>query len=383
MNFGWISEHAVTMEPGMRGWDFRRTTAASIFLIVCFVLIACTPKPFDEIVWRQQVRASDPSLLYAPHQKDGKFFNPWNQMGEKSLLNLIEWKISKKRKYTPIEEAYLPGVIPDAEERIARSMEKDFIMWLGHGSFLIHLKGELFLTDPILTERALIIKRKSPPAIPAESLKSIADHFTVIISHNHYDHLDEETIEALPENSTVLCPLGLKEHIDGFDGKKNVIEMDWWQEYTSDAGTKIISLPAQHWSRIAGMGTNKSLWASYMIQSSDIAIYFGGDSGYFIGYREFGKKFSRIDYALMPTTAYHPRWFMYYAHLDIPEAIEAFHELGAKYFIPTQWGAFHLGDEPPGFPALDLQREIKEKQLNPERFLIMDIGEIIELQASR
>ena len=367
----------------MRGRAFREAIAVSFILSLCFVLIGCDPKPFDEIVWRQEVRNSDPSQLYASHQENGKFFNPWKQMGKKNLLDLIEWKISKRKKYTPIEETYRPGVIPDAEERIARFKGKDFIMWLGHGSFLIHLKGEFWLTDPILTDRALIVKRKSPPAISPGSLKSIADKFTVIISHNHYDHLDQETIESLPEKSTVLCPLGLKEYIDGFSGRKNVVEMDWWQEYTSDSGTKIISLPAQHWSKRASMGTDKSLWASYMILSSDTVIYFGGDSGYFIGYREFAKKFSQIDYALMPTTAYHPRWFMYYQHMNIPEAIEAFHELRAKYFIPTQWGSFHLGDEPPGFPALDLQREIKEKQLNPKRFLIMDIGEIIELPASR
>jgi len=383
LNFGKISKHNAKVEPRLKGRSFRETIAALFIMFLCFVLTGCAPKPFDEIVWRQEVSASDPSLLYAPHQKDGKFFNPWKPMREKNLLKLIEWKMSQKREYTSLEETYLPEVISDAEERIARFTEKDFIMWLGHASFLIHLKGEFWLTDPILTERAFVVKRKTPPAISAESLKTIADKFTVIISHNHYDHLDQETIEALPEKSTVLCPLGLKEYIKEFDGSRNVVEMDWWQEYTSDAGIKIISLPAQHWSKRATGGTDRSLWASYMIMSSDIVIYFGGDSGYFIGYREFAKKFGQIDYALMPTTAYHPRWFMHYAHMNIPEAIEAFHELGAKYFIPTQWGAFHLGDEPPGFPALDLQREIIERQLKPERFLIMNIGEIIELSASR
>jgi N-acyl-phosphatidylethanolamine-hydrolysing phospholipase D len=370
------------MGPVMRGRVLRERDVIPIILFfLCFMMTGCAPKSFDETVWRREVGASDSSLLYAPHRKDGKFFNPWKPAEEKNLLDLIEWKISKKREYTSVEETTLPAVIPNAEERIAHLMGKDFIMWLGHGSFLIRLKGEFWLTDPILTERALIVKRKSPPAIYADSLKSIADTFTVIISHNHYDHLDQETIEALPDQSTVLCPLGLKEYINEFHGKRNVVELDWWQEYTSDSGTKIVSLPAQHWSKRAGVGTNKSLWASYMILSSDMAIYFGGDSGYFIGYREFAKKFGQIDYALMPTTAYHPRWFMYYHHMNIPEAIEAFRELGAKYFIPTQWGAFHLGDEPPGFPALDLRREIKQQRLDPEQFLIMDIGEVIELSA--
>lgn len=92
------------------------------------------------------------------------------------------------------------------------------------------------------------------------------------------------------------------------------------------------------------------------------------------GQEEFGKKFPNIDYALLATTAYHPRWFMHYAHKSIAEAVDAFHDLGARYFIPTQWGTFALGDEPPGYPALDLKRTLKERNLDTSRFLILDIG---------
>jgi len=218
------------------------------------MMIGCTPKSFDEVAWQKEVRASDPSLLYASHRKDGKFFNPWKPVEEKNLLDLIEWKVSRKREYKTIEETKLPEVIPSAEERIARLMEKDFIMWLGHGSFLIRLKGEFFLTDPILTDRAFIVKRKSPPAFYADSLKSIADVFTVIISHNHYDHLDRETIEALPDKSTILCPPGLKEYLNEFCGKKQVVELDWWQEYTNESGIKIVSLPRP------STGPNGPIW---------------------------------------------------------------------------------------------------------------------------
>jgi L-ascorbate metabolism protein UlaG (beta-lactamase superfamily) len=105
-------------------------------------------------------------------------------------------------------------------------------------------------------------------------------------------------------------------------------------------------------------------------------IYFGGDSGYFIGYREIGRRFPNIGYALLPTTAYHPRWFMHYAHMNIPEALAAFRDLGARYFIPTQWGTFHLGDEPPGYAALDLKNTIQKRNLDSSRFIIMDIGQI-------
>jgi N-acyl-phosphatidylethanolamine-hydrolysing phospholipase D len=137
---------------------------------------------------------------------------------------------------------------------------------------------------------------------------------------------------------------------------------------------KLVCLPAQHWSRRIGQGVNSTLWASYMLITPETKIYFGGDSGYFVGYREIGTHFTNIDYALLPITAYHPRWFMHYSHMNAQEVVNAFRDLGAKYFIPTQWGSFNLGDNPPGYPVLDLKRVIQEKNLDPSRFIIMDIG---------
>jgi L-ascorbate metabolism protein UlaG (beta-lactamase superfamily) len=108
----------------------------------------------------------------------------------------------------------------------------------------------------------------------------------------------------------------------------------------------------------------------------ETVIYYGRDSGYFVGYREIGRQFPNINYDLLPLTAYHPRWFMHYAHMNVPEALAAFIDLGAKYFIPTQWGTFHLGDEPPGYAALDLKNTIQKRNLDSSRFIIMDIGQI-------
>ncbi len=113
-----------------------------------------------------------------------------------------------------------------------------------------------------------------------------------------------------------------------------------------------------------------------MVSSPGQTVYFGGDSGYFKGYGEIGRKFSSIDYALLPITAYDPRWFMHYPHMNTAEAIRAFLDLKARYFIPTQWGTFRLGDNPSGLPPLDLRRDIDKMGLDPEAFLILDIGEI-------
>jgi L-ascorbate metabolism protein UlaG (beta-lactamase superfamily) len=122
------------------------------------------------------------------------------------------------------------------------------------------------------------------------------------------------------------------------------------------------------------------LWASYLLITPRATLYFGGDSGYFKGFREIGRKFTSIDYAFMATTAYHPRWFMQYQHMNIQEAVQGFEELGARYFIPTQWGTFHLGSEPAGYPGLDLARYIQSHQLETDRFKILDIGQILPIE---
>jgi L-ascorbate metabolism protein UlaG (beta-lactamase superfamily) len=203
--------------------------------------------------------------------------------------------------------------------------------------------------------------------------------FHVILSHNHYDHLDKPTLEALPSSTQrIYAPLGLGEYLREITGRQTV-EMDWWQTLDLGNGIQLVCLPAQHWSRRIGQGRNATLWASFLIITPERTVYFGGDSGYFIGYREIGRRYPGIDVALLPLTAYHPRWFMHYAHMDAPEVLDAFDDLGARTMIPTQWGAFRLGNEPVGYPILDLGRVMKERGFDDSRVVVTDIGQIIRL----
>lgn len=211
----------------------------------------------------------------------------------------------------------------------------------------------------------------------AHKISELFPRMNVVISHNHYDHLDEDSIRQLPAKTTFYVPLGLAEIIRKWQPEAKIVEMDWWQTIKIKPGYEIHCLPAQHWSKRIFTETNSTLWASYMIISPDTTIYFGGDSGYFIGYREFGRKYPKIDYALIPTTAYHPRWFMHESHMNIEEAVQAFQDLGADYFIPTQWGTFQLGDNPPGCPMLDLLRMIEKKRLNRKQYLMLGIGQVL------
>lgn len=347
-----------------------------IILIIVFFSCSTSDKQFSEEQWHNHVLHTDTSFLYAPHYKNGEFFNPWMPMKDRSFFHFLKWKFSNNSySYTEEEKNYLPQVIPNPLARIHSLGNSDFIMWVGHNTFLIRIDSIYFIIDPIFSERVLLPKRLTPPGISVNELKQLTSEIHVIITHNHYDHLDEDSIKQLPKQSFFYVPLGLKNYFISL-GRNNVVELDWWQEFTINKKFKIIALPAQHWSKRVTQSTNSTLWASYMLITPKLTIYIAGDSGYFIGYREYGKKFLHIDYALLPTTAYHPRWFMHYAHMDVHEALMAFEDLGAHYFIPTQWGTFALGEEPPGFPALDLKRKIAEKGLDQKRFLIMDIGEI-------
>ncbi|MHB8111713.1 MAG: MBL fold metallo-hydrolase [Syntrophorhabdaceae bacterium] len=332
---------------------------------------------FDECSWRAQVEAQNIKDLYAPHTVNGKFFNPWMPMPENSFMRLLKWKLSSKRHYTEAETKYTPAVVLNAPDRI-RETQGDLILWIGHATFLMRLGSNMWLTDPMLSDRALIPRRITPPAMNNHDIAKLGvETLHVIISHNHYDHLDTETLKKLPDTTRFFVPLGLKSFITGL-GKTNVTEMDWWQA-VQVGDSRIVCLPAQHWSRRIGQAINSTLWASFMIISPEKTVFYGGDSGYFVGFSEIGRKFPGIDYALIPTTAYHPRWFMHYAHMDIDETIDAFGHLNARYFIPAQWGTFRLGDEPAGFPIVELKRKIRERNLDPSRFLIMDIGEILPL----
>ena len=341
------------------------------------ILFSCVPRPvpFDEGKWRRQVSEQNVEQLYAPHFKDGRYFNPWIPMEHGGFRRLLQWKLSSKAQFTEEEKNYRPQVVPDLKKRIQDLPEGDFIAWIGHSTFLLRLQGDYWITDPMFSERALLPKRITPPAITGQELRALTPRLNVLISHNHYDHFDKESLRSLPADSRIYVPLGLKQEVEAFHPGE-VQELDWWQEIDLGGGKKLVCLPAQHWSRRLGQSFNETLWAGFLLITPETSVYYGGDSGYFIGYKEIGRRFPNIDYALISTTAYHPRWFMHYAHMSIPEAIDAFHDLGAEYFIPTQWGTFPLGDEPPGYPALDLMRTIKERQLDASRFLILDIGEI-------
>jgi len=356
-------------------------TKALILLTVTFLLSTCVYKAphFDEMKWQNETSHQNPAMLYGPHSKDGKFYNPWMPMDRSGLGRVLRWRLTEKSPYTDEEISFKPVFVPGLKERIEKMAGEDFIAWIGHSTFLIRIHGEYWLTDPMFSDRALVPKRKTPPAISLEEMKELDGKLNVIVSHNHYDHFDKPSIAGLPDDTRVFVPLGLKKPVEDLN-KRHVTEMDWWQTIDLGNGSKLVCLPVQHWSRRISQSIDTTLWASFLLITPYSTIYYGADSGYFIGFKEIGRLYPGIDYALMPVGAYHPRWFMHYAHMNIDEVLQAFDDLGAKHLIPTQWGTFQLGDEPIGYPILDLKRTMAKKGFDPSKVIIMNLGEIVPIK---
>ena len=296
---------------------------------------SCLKYPNDGM---SQGVSSDTSLLYADYAKNGTFFTPWRPF-DVTTWNLVRWGLSRNPydKSQPLEVGFLDN--DGAELAGVQSSAK--LTWVGHSTFTIHDGDDVVLTDPHFGKRALIPARKFPPGIPIEAIPP--DAFAVV-SHNHYDHLDAYTVDTLPATVGWFVPLGLADWFHERD-RHDVVELGWWQSATRGRWT-ITCLPSQHWSRRIDQWTNTTLWCSWLLDSGSYRYYFAGDTGYFHGFGEFGRRWSDIDVALLPIGAYEPRWFMQYQHMDPAEAYQAFQDLGARYMLPMHWGTFDLTDEP-------------------------------------
>ena len=363
----------------------KRLTIKKIFILVgifalgAMVIAPATEKPhFDESQWLLKVSATDPHQVYAHHHKEKHFFNPW--LPEKrAWREFLYWfLLPAENEYSQEEQTFLPPVIADTLQRITSLGEKDFILWIGHNTFLIRIGNIWWITDPVFSERVLFKKRKTPPALTAHEIGTLTQNLRIIITHNHYDHFDKKSLIDLEGATEIYVPLGLGKHV-GKLNKGRVREMDWWQELDLGQGMKLACLPAQHWSHRLGQGRDSTLWASFLLQTRTATFYFGGDSGYFLGYQEIGKYYPAIDYAFLPVAGCHPRWLMHYNNLNVEESLRAFDELGARYYIPTQWGTFHLSEEPPGYPALELKKKLRELEADSQRYHLMAIGQILPI----
>ncbi|WP_223788480.1 MBL fold metallo-hydrolase [Marinicella meishanensis] len=238
------------------------------------------------------------------------------------------------------------------------------VTWLGHAAVLVQYQGVSFLTDPHLSDHASPLpfggpSRVVPPALTVEQLPEVD---FVVISHNHYDHLDHETVVALGNRVHWYVPLGIQQWLlkRGIDSD-NITELDWWQSESFGPGIEVVATPSQHWSKRTPFDTNKTLWASWHINIHGFKTWFAGDTGYHAQrFQQIGQQLGPHDLALIPIGAYGPRYFMLPQHVDPAQAVQTHLDVKSKHSVGIHWGTFELTHEPFLAPRKLLEESAKE-----------------------
>ncbi|MCQ4208481.1 MBL fold metallo-hydrolase [Streptomyces longispororuber] len=230
-----------------------------------------------------------------------------------------------------------PGPLPDVDTRTTA------VTWAGHASWIVRTGGLTVLTDPVWSRKILGTPARVTPVGVAWSALPPVD--AVVISHNHYDHLDWPTLRRLPRDTPVLVPAGLGRW---FTRRRfsQVTELDWW-EAAELKGVRFDFVPAHHWSKRSLTDTCRTLWGGWVLTDRDgQRVYFAGDTGYGHWFAEIGRRYPGIDLALLPIGAYEPRWWLEDVHCSPEDAVQAAQDVGARRMAPMHWATFLLSAEP-------------------------------------
>lgn len=333
-----------------------------------------------------------------PQHTPQGFRNVTGAQVDKPFSWLLRWKWDAWREglpaaaqqATPVATAQLQAlkVNTDPVRRIGAQAPRPPLpsaTWIGHATVLVQSAGLNILTDPVFSERASPVSffgppRAQPPGIALAELPTID---VVLISHNHYDHLDLRSAVQLNERSggrtLFLVPLGIKALLAG-EGIANVVELDWWDVYRHE-GVEFHLVPVQHWSARGLRDRMETLWGGWAVFAPDLRWYFSGDAGYsrhFAETRErlaaHGRDGALFDLALLAIGAYAPRWFMREQHMDPAEALQAHRDLGARRSLGIHWGTFQLTDEALDEPPRALAAARAQQGVPEQEFFVLPIG---------
>lgn len=328
-----------------------------------------------------QARATQGSFYYngpsSDHFDGQRFFNPGGDRS-RSFVEFLHWQLTKHAVPWP---AVYPSPYQDTPPpKVGRRDLR--VSFVGHATFLIQIAGHNILTDPIWSERASPVpfagpRRYNPPGIPFDRLPRID---TVLISHNHYDHLDLATLVRLwrRDQPRIVAPLGNDTIIRAHDASITVTALDWGERVALAPGLQTFVEPAHHWSARATNDRNHALWASFVVRGGGRAVYFAGDTGFGRGrhFQAIAARHPHLDVALLPIGAYEPRWFMAPHHMNPDDAVRAFRILKAQTALGFHWGTFRLTDEGVDQPFHDLTSALRARGLSAQRFVAMRPGQV-------
>ena len=313
------------------------------------------------------------------HTKNGFINNyPIEQHGFGSVLQWQLKTIGNNQKKIGVD------VVKNDPNWIRNNTSEPVITWINHSTFLLQIDGVNILTDPIFSERCSPVqwagpKRFTKPGLALDSLPKID---FVIISHDHYDHLDVGTIEQIQAKQkdnppTWYVPLKVKQRFLDW-GVTNVKELDWWEK-ENQSGFEIHCVPAQHFSGRSLTDRNSTLWAGWVLVKNDFRFFFAGDTGYSPDFKEIGKRLGPFDLSCIPIGAYNPRWCMKGVHVDPYEAIEIHKDVQSKLSIGMHWGTFALADEDMDEPPRSLTDGLQKTGLKSDEFIVLKNGQMVKL----
>ncbi len=315
----------------------------------------------------------------SPNYKDGSFQNlsytPVMAEGKTYFSVARETLFAARERVTPVDS--IPYMDVDL---LNLDRNKDVLVWFGHSSYFIQIDGKRILVDPVFSGHA------SPFSFSVKAFKG-ADHFKpkdipeidyLVISHDHWDHLDYETVmELKPKIGKVICGLGVGEDFEYWGFDKNIIsELDWNEQVQLDSGFTLNALPARHFSG-RGFKRNQTLWASYLLQTPTMKIFVGGDGGYDKHFAEIGKKFGPIDLAILENGQYNENWK--YIHFLPADLIKAFTDLNAKRLFPVHSSKFALAAHPWDEPLKKIAASARQLHFS---LITPMIGETVNLKDS-
>ncbi|MFD2175045.1 MBL fold metallo-hydrolase [Rhodobacter lacus] len=302
-----------------------------------------------------------------------RFHSPGQPSPDRSLMDIWRWNRAGTRAQWPKAVAITPAVPP------ARSLAPRITM-VGHASVLLQVAGLNLLTDPVWSRRAGPLgitgpKRTTAPGIAFGDLPQID---AILLSHNHYDHLDLATLRKLHRRDAphLVMPLGTEATARRAGRGLRLTSADWHETVNLAPGVSVTLTRANHWSSRGLSDRRMALWAGFWINTPVSQIWFAGDTGYGDGaiFRDIRARHGQPDIALIPIGAYAPRWFMAPQHVGPDEAVKIFEDVGAKQAYGIHWGTFQLTDEPREEPRELLARHLSAAGIAPERFIALEPG---------
>ncbi|KAJ1721184.1 hypothetical protein LPJ53_004261 [Coemansia erecta] len=352
----------------------------------------------------------------------GRFVNPFETWRDKTLWDFLRWVATRKTgNGLPRDKAKLiqdlPLALPhyellnafshptkvrqtptsssSSQESLAENSESPLCYaeypavesldrlatmtatWLGQSTCFVQMEGLNILTDPIFKRRTVYSwlgpERLRPVPCQLEDLP-VPD--VVLVSHNHFDHLDIDVVRKLGDSVTWYVPLGLGSWF-ARQGVSNVREMDWWQENeltVRDRTFSIVATPTQHWSGRNGLDSNCTLWSSFLVKGKESSVFHCGDTGYCPAFEEIGRRYGPVDLAILPIGSYEPRWYMCHQHVNPDDAVLIHRDLGARRSIGVHWGTFMMSDEHYMAPPRDLAAASEKRGLAADEFIAPQFG---------